>query len=126
LNDTLFTEQAFGPFLLLELALAKFIGSPRLAGELLGVFDQTKSLVRSQLLDEIHPTNLENAIDEFLKLCSSRQRQVPLENDPVKTRKHANDETGEFRHKATYWFHGILLPRGCRLTTMMEGRVPFF
>ena len=56
--------------------------------------------------------DLQNAIDEVLEFAGSRQGQMALEDDAVKTGEHGDDQAGKLGDEARQRLHGVLLWKG--------------
>jgi hypothetical protein len=100
LGDALVSEEILGPFVLSELAGARFVGATGLPSPDLGVLDQAVGVLGRQSFPEIGAANFQNAIDEVFEFAGSRQGEMALEDDAVKTGEHGDNQAGKLGNEA--------------------------
>ena len=115
---------SLGPIIFVDLALMVAVLALVSCCGLLGMLDELVRPLGSDVLKEVSSWKLEGVIDEALKLLDIADRQVTLEDHPIKTGKTALKETGILREEGAYCKHGIhswvLL---CK--TILTCRMPF-
>ena len=82
--------------------------------------DQTVGVLGSKDLHEVATTNIQNAIHEVLEFTGSRQSEMALEDDAVKTGQHGNDQAGKLGNEARQRLHGVLLRKGAATNPILR------
>ena len=77
-------------------------------------------------LQEVGPSDFQRVIDEALELGGTTDRQMPLEDDPVKTGQNPGDQAGKLDEERAYCLHGIRFLNDCLVTIILESRMPVF
>jgi len=103
----------FGPGILVDLALMVFVEPTELGGESLGMVDDLFGPGGRDDLHEISTPHLQHIIDELFKCGGVAEGQMPLEDDPVKTRKVPGDQAGKLDDERAYCLHGIRFLNDC-------------
>ena len=112
LGDTLVADEVLGPLVLAELAGAIQVDSASLPRPALSMRDETVRVLRRHGFHEVGAANFQNAIDEVFEFAGSRQGQMALEDDAVKTGEHGDDQAGKLGDEARQRLHGVLLQKG--------------
>ena len=112
LGDALVADEVVGPLVLAELAGAIDVGAAGLPSPFLGMLDQTVGVLGGQGFHEVGAANFQNAIDEVFEFAGSRQGEMALEDDAVKTGEHGDDQAGKLGDEARQRLHGVLLRKG--------------
>jgi hypothetical protein len=73
------------------------------------MLDQTVGVLRRYGSNKVAAAIFQNAIDEELEFVGSRQGEMTLEVDAVKTGEHADGHAGELGDEARQRLHGVLL-----------------
>ena len=112
LGDALVSDEVLGPLVLAELAGAIHVVTGSLLRPVPGMSDQTVRVLGGDGFHEVGPADLQNAIDEVLEFAGSRQGEMALEDDSVKTGEHSDDQAGKLGDEARQRLHGVLLRKG--------------
>jgi hypothetical protein len=88
----LVSDEVLGPLVLAELAGAMLGGATSLPGPSLGMLGQSVGGPRCHGFHEVGTANFQNAIDEVFQFAGSRQGQMALGDDAVKTGRHGDNQ----------------------------------
>src|SRR5436309_15792753 len=95
-----------GPSIFVDRSLAILIEPALLLGIVLGMVHQAFRPLGSDRFQEIATAYLQAVIDELLELAGPTDRQMSLEDHPVKAGENADDKAGKLGDEGAYCLHG--------------------